>query len=253
LSLASEYRRQFRWRAWPVVFGALPPLEGTTVLDLGCGPGDVAAEFVARGARVVGIDGNEELVREARSRNLPTAEFRKGDLRTNLHIDVAADGLWCSFTAAYFPDLPGALATWAGHLRPDGWIAVTEVDDLFGHEPLGTQTKALFNAYAEQALTAGRYDFYMGRKLEDYLQRSGFIVSKVLTLADQELSFSGRAHPDVLEAWHNWLSRMTLLRDFCGSRMDQVEEEFLSCLGREDHRSVAKVYCCIANMRDRRG
>lgn len=112
LSLTSEYRRQFRWREWPTVLGSLPPVEGRTVLDLGCGVGDLAAEFVARGARVVGIDGNEELVREARSQKLPTAEFRTSDLRTNLSIDVEADGLWCSFTAAYFPDLPGVLAKW---------------------------------------------------------------------------------------------------------------------------------------------
>ena len=246
MSLASEYRRQFRWRAWPLVFAELPPLAETTVLDLGCGIGDLTAEFVARGARAVGVDGNEELVRAARSRELPTAEFLTADLRTALPIDVAADGLWCSFVAAYFPDLPGALAAWARHLRPGAWIAVTEVDDMFGHEPLGTETKALFNAYAEQSLMAGRYDFHMGRKLEHHLQRSGFMVSKVLTLADQELSFSGRAHPEVLEAWRNRLNRMKLLRDLCGSKMEQVEEEFLSCLVREDHRSVAKVYCCIA-------
>jgi hypothetical protein len=71
-----------------------------------------------------------------------------------------------------------------------------------------------------------------------------------LTLNDEELSFSGRARPEVLQAWHKRLSRMTLLHDFCGTRMDQIEEEFLSCLGREDHRSVAKVYCCIANVKN---
>jgi ubiquinone/menaquinone biosynthesis C-methylase UbiE len=246
VSLASEYRRQFRWREWPTVLGALPPLEGTTILDLGCGVGDVAAELVARGARVVGIDMNEKLIREARSRKLPTAEFRTGDLREKLNLDLQADGLWCGFTAAYFPDLPLALDRWARHLRPGGWIAVTEVDDLFGHEPLEAQTKALLNAYAEEALAAGRYDFRMGRKLEGHLRRAGFVVSRVLTLADQELSFSGRAQPEVLEAWRNRFARMTLLRSFCGARMLQVEEEFIRCLGREDHRSLAKVYCCIA-------
>jgi hypothetical protein len=37
-----------------------------------------------------------------------------------------------------------------------------------------------------------------------------------------------------------------VLRDFCGSSMDQVQEEFLGCLIRDDHRSTAAVYCCIA-------
>ena len=72
--ISSEYRRQFGWRDWPTVFRALPSLQGQTVLDLGCGVGDLTAEFVSREARVIGIDINEELLREARSRQLSNAE-----------------------------------------------------------------------------------------------------------------------------------------------------------------------------------
>jgi hypothetical protein len=54
----------------------------------------------------------------------------------------------------------------------------------------------LLSAYAEDALVAGRYDFQMGRKLRNYLERSGFIVSTMLTLEDQELSFSGPGRPE---------------------------------------------------------
>jgi trans-aconitate methyltransferase len=75
--------------------------------------GDQAAEIVARGARVIGIDVNEELLREAQSRQLQNAEFRMGDLRRAPNLAVAVDGIWCSFTAAYFPDFPAAFAAWA--------------------------------------------------------------------------------------------------------------------------------------------
>ena len=124
---------------------------------------------------------------------------------------------------------------------------LTEIDDLFGHEPLSNQTKAMLRAYAEDALAANRYDFHMGRKLKDHLEQSGFIVSKVLTLQDKELSFNGPAIPEIMTAWQMRFNRMTLLRDFCGPNIEQIQEEFLSCLMRADHRSVAKVYCCIAN------
>ena len=179
----------------------------------------MAAEFVARGARVIGIDMSEELLREAQSRQLANAEFRMGDLRALPDLGIAADGLWCSFTAAYFPDLPAALAAWTSNLKSNGWIVLTEIDDLFGHEPLSVRAKALFRAYAEDALAARRYDFHMGRKLKGHLERSGFTVSKMLTLADQELSFSGPARPEVLDAWRNRFDRMKLLRDFCGARL----------------------------------
>lgn len=245
MSLSSEYKRQFGWRAWRTIFDALPSLHGQTVLDLGCGVGDVAAEFVARGARVIGVDMNEELLREARSRQLANAEFQAADLRTLPDLGLAADGLWCSFAAAYFPDLPTVLTAWARSLRSGGWIALTEIDDLFGHEPLSVRTKALFRAYAERALVAG-YDVHMGRKLRAHLEHSGFSATKMLTLDDQELSFSGPARPDVLDGWRARFDRMKLLRDVCGPDIDQVQAEFLGCLRRADHTSIAKVYCCIA-------
>ena len=245
MGLASEHKKQFGWRDWPTIFDALPPLQGQTILDLGCGVGDLAAEFVGRGARVIGVDMNEELLREARSRQLANAEFRAADLRTLPDLGLAADGLWCSFAAAYFPDLPTVLTAWARSLTAGGWVALTEIDDLFGHEPLSVRTKALFRAYAERVLAAG-YDVHMGHKLRAHLERSGFSVTKMLTLDDQELSFSGPARPEVLDGWRDRFDRMKLLRDVCGLDIDQVQAEFLGCLKRADHTSIAKVYCCIA-------
>jgi SAM-dependent methyltransferase len=51
---------------------------GTTVLDMGCGPGTFAAAAVARGARVVGIDTDRSAV-VAASAAVPEADFRAGD------------------------------------------------------------------------------------------------------------------------------------------------------------------------------
>jgi len=246
MSLSAEYKRQFEWRSWAKIFAALPPLQGQLVLDLGCAVGDQSAELVARGALVIGIDINEELLVTARSRNLPNAEFRALDLETSTDLGVSADGIWCSFAAAYFPDLSTMLASWGNHLRPGGWAALTEIDDLFGHEPVSPRTRSLFDAYAREALTAGRYDFCMGRKLQRYLERTGFAVSRVLILDDQEFSFAGAASPEVLDAWRDRFQRMQLFRDFCGAEFVQVRDDFIECLARSDHHSTAKVYCCVA-------
>jgi SAM-dependent methyltransferase len=247
MTLSTEYRRQFAWRDWPRVLEALPPLRGRTVLDLGCGVGDLAAELVGRGARVIGVDLNEGLLEAARGRGLANTEFRKADLRKPLELDGEVDGLWCAFTAAYFPDLPAALSRWAKHLRPGGWVAVTEVDDLFGHEPLGKRTKALFERYAQEALAAERYDFHMGHKLRGHLEGSGFTVSDELVLADRELSFDGPADLEVVEAWRARLDRMKLLHAFCGAEFELLRGDLLGCLTRPDHRSLARVCFCLAS------
>jgi SAM-dependent methyltransferase len=217
------------------------------VLDLGCGVGDQAAELADRGARVIGIDLNEELLSEARSKGIPDAEFRAGDLRVPLDVGVPADGIWSSFAAAYFTDFAGVLEGWAGALKPDAWIALTEIDDLFGHDPLDSRTRTLLDAFAEDALGAGRYDFRMGRRLPAHLEGAGFRIDNSLILEDAELAFQGPARPEVIEAWRLRFERMNLLRDFCGSEYGRIRDEFLGCLARSDHRSRAKVCCRIAS------
>jgi trans-aconitate methyltransferase len=147
MTLADEYRRQFAWRSWPAILDALHPLEGRTVLDLGCAVGDQAAALAARGARVIGLDASDDLLLEARARGIPNAEFRKADLSALPDLGGPADGIWCSFAAAYFPDLAATLASWREHLRGGGWIALTEIDDLFGHAPLGAGTRSLLEKY----------------------------------------------------------------------------------------------------------
>ena len=249
MTLADEYRRQWEWRRLPSILDELEPLAGQRVLDLGCGAGDVARELGARGARVVAIDGQRELLTGARAR-CGGASFLQADLRRLPLGDGAAfDGLWCSFAAAYFPSLSERLEDWGGRLRAGGWIALTEVDDLFGHEPLSERTRAILRAYADDALAAGRYDFQMGRKLRAHLEGAGFDVVGERELDDGELSFPGPAPAPVLEIWRDRLDRMRFLHEHCGASWEDVRAELLAALAHGGHRSLARVRCCIARAR----
>lgn len=250
MSLASEYQQQFPWRAWSQALDQLPPLEGRTVLDLGCGAGDLSAELAARGAWVTGVDLQEELLAEARSRGLAGARFLAADLRALPALESAADGIWCSFAAAYFPDLVPVLEHWKRRLKVGGWIALVEIDDLFGHRPLPGPTADLLSAYARASLAAGRYDFHMGGKLRRHLEGAGFQVERELELPDRELSFNGAAAPEVILAWRRRLGRMRLLKEHCGPAFPRVEEDLLNCLGRADHIAVARVCYLVARARE---
>lgn len=246
VTLADEYRRQYAWRSWERVFDALPTLQGQRIVDLGCGPGDQAQDFVTRGASVIGIDMNAEILGVARSRNLPAARFVVADLKSLPVRGEPCDGIWASFSAAYFVDFPQVLSTWLQVLKPGGWIAITEIDDLFNHEPLAEPVKTLLKAYADDALAQGRYDFRMGHKVPGYLASAGLRVASPFTLPDAELSFAGAAAAGVLEAWELRLARMKLLQMFCGPSFELVRSAFLACLASTRHASHAKVCCCIA-------
>ena len=68
MSLIDEYRRQYAWRDWKRALSLCPILPGQHVLDLGCGVGDISAEFSAHGVCVLGIDENSEFWAAAKVR-----------------------------------------------------------------------------------------------------------------------------------------------------------------------------------------
>jgi len=245
MSLEDEYKRQLGWRSWATALDVLPPLEGQTVLDMGCAIGDLAALLTERSARVIGVDGNAELLSVARGRGIAQAEFREGDIRRP-PVDGPVHGIWSSFTAAYLLDLPEVLTTWRGLLEPGGWIALTEVENLFGHAPLDAKAARYLEDYARDAIENGRYDFHMGGKLAGALEGAGFDLARELDLKDAEFAFEGPATADVLRAWRQRLERMKLLQTFCGSDFEHVRGEFLRCLDHPEHRSLTKVRFVLA-------
>lgn len=246
MTVIDVYSQQYQWRSWREILDAIPDLDGQFVLDFGCGIGDLAADLSARGATIVGVDFNKEVVAYAHSRHIPNAEFRQSDLRMIQDPGICADGIWSSFTAAYFPVLQDVLGLWLQHLRPGGWLALTEVDDFFGHHPLTNRTTELLELYVQDAIENARYDFNMGRKLSAIAEQVGLKVIRQFTVPDAELSFVSRATTEVREAWANRLNQMHLLQNLCGAEFHAVRDDFLECLGRDDHFCSATVQCCIA-------
>lgn len=246
MSLAAEYRQQFQWRQWKLIFENLPLQSGQTILDLGCGIGDQARELASRGCRVTGLDGSQELIDAAVLEQTPDCQFLMCNLEKPPNFAISVDGIWCSFVAAYFTDFVCLLRRWTPLLKPGGWIAITEIEDLFGHIPLSPRTRWFLQRLADDALAADRYDFHMGSKLQGYLEQAGFSISRLLMLPDKELSFSGPATPEVVDAWRKRFQRLPHLRALCGPEFSAVQTEFLSCLSRPNHLSTAKVISCIA-------
>lgn len=243
MTLLEEYKKQFAWRDWERVLSKCPLVPGERVLDLGCGPGDISAELIARGAQVTGIDANNELLAAAR-RQCPTGLFEHQDL-TNLRLPRNSfDGLWSSFAMAYFIDFENVLSRWLEFLTNNAWICIVEIDDLLGHEPVSIETRALIEAFYDDAFEGKRYDFKAGRKIRPLLESAGFNVEGI-ELRDQELSFAGPAQPEILEAWQNRLARMGGLKRFLGDKYADFVAEFIDCISSKDHLAHCKVIACV--------
>lgn len=243
MSLVEEYRRQYPWRDWPGALALCPIVRGQEVLDLGCGPGDVSAELAARGLSVTGIDHDPELLAAARKR-APDVRFQQQGLRNLALPDSRFDGIWCSFTAAYFVDFPALFARWCALLKPNAWSCLIDVDDLLAHEPRSDATRELIDRFYADAFEKSRYDFRVGRRLAAVLETQGFQVT-TLDLRDGELSFDGPASTEVIRAWERRFARMGGLKTFLGEDFREFADGFIRSLRSSQHRTTCRVVCCV--------
>jgi len=103
-----------------------------TVVDLGCGPGNLTATLADRwpGARVVGVDGSARMIAAAQARGDDRMDFEVGDVRTwtpEREVDV----LVTNATLQWVPDHLQLLGSWLRGLAPGGWLAL-QVPGNFG-------------------------------------------------------------------------------------------------------------------------
>jgi len=96
--------------------------QGMKVLDLCTGHGVVAAELVARGASVVGLDFSEAMILLAQN-TVPAAQFVHGDAMDMTFADQSFDAVTIGFGVPHFPDPARGLAEAARVLKPGGRIA----------------------------------------------------------------------------------------------------------------------------------
>lgn len=111
---------------------------GVRVLDVGTGPGTVAALAVARGAVVTAVDAEPSMVAAA-ARRVPAATVGPGVLPDLPFPDGAFDAAVANFVVNHVGDPRAAVAELVRVVRPGGRVAVTvwpypapELQALFG-------------------------------------------------------------------------------------------------------------------------
>jgi ubiquinone/menaquinone biosynthesis C-methylase UbiE len=103
--------------------------DGLKMLDLGCGSGYHLAKYRERGFDLVGVDGSEEMLKQARTIN-PEIEFHQGDV-TNVPLpDASFDYLVCIEVLRYLPDIGPCVSEIARLLKPGGTALVTAAPPL---------------------------------------------------------------------------------------------------------------------------
>lgn len=117
--------------------------EGAEVLDVAAGPGNVAAELLARGAqRVTALDLSFNMVAEGARRGKPAIDWVNGDAQHLPFRDGSFDAVTISFGLRNLPDPELALREFGRVTRPGGRLVVCEFAD-----PTWAPFRAIYRRY----------------------------------------------------------------------------------------------------------
>jgi len=167
------------------LLGALGPLTGVRLLDVGCGVGLLIREAAERGAWVAGVDTADELLEVARWA-LPDADLRVGFPEELPYDNGRFDVTTACNTLCYALDLPAALAELVRVVRPGGRVAIGDWAD-----PRGSLTRDFLSRLGSPAEPS----------IADRLGTAGMVPVDA-----SELDFPV-TYPDLATAWSAMLAR----------------------------------------------
>jgi arsenite methyltransferase len=159
---------------------------GERVLDVGSGPGFLAAEMAAavgESGAVCGIDISDDMLALAKSRvaapDAAAMEFRPGSATEIPYPDGSFDVAVSTQVLEYVPDIPGALAELRRVLRPGGRVLLldTDWDSIVWHSGDPERMRRVLAAFDEHLA-----DPYLPRTLWASLRAAGFAVTATTTV-----------------------------------------------------------------------
>lgn len=183
--------RSHRWRTAENSAAHLLPalLPGQSLLDVGCGPGNLTVDLAARVApgRVVGVDRSEavlELAREEAARAGATdVTFTAGDAYALPFEDGSFDVVHAHQLLQHLGDPVAALREMRRVARPGGVVAVRDADydgmTWFPASPVLDEWSALYHEVTQ----ANGAEADAGRRLQSWVLDAGFDPDAVVATA----------------------------------------------------------------------
>jgi len=112
----------------PALFAMMPPLEGKSVLDLGCGYGENCKKFSQLGASyVLGIDISKKMLSVAKEQNtLPNVEFRELSMCDLRELDRKFDVVVSSLAFHYIEDFDALMSAIKQVMNDEGILLFSQ-------------------------------------------------------------------------------------------------------------------------------
>lgn len=248
MELREEYEKQQEYRKWLEIIELLPIGDNQVIADLGCGTGGFTEIISEKVRQVIAVDRNQNLLTNLKEKNIKNVSIIENDISKIDYITEELDGIFSSFSIAYFPkDMKEVIGNWVNKLKSGGWIALIEIDDLLrGHQPLSEENFGKLARYEEHIKENGVYDFQAGRKIKNTLRRFNMEIILEKDLEDRELTASGIADEEVYEMWKSRLDRLTISQYYPEKIAQEIKRELLSLFKNPEHINNTKVKFIVA-------
>ena len=188
-----------------IVFARAGLAQGMSVLDVGCGAGDVsflAAAFVGPEGKVLGVDQSPDSVALARERakaaGLNNVRFEVGVLE-DLQQSGPFDALIGRLILLYLRDPAAVLKKLAELVRPGGVIAFQEMDMMTTHSVPDVPMYAKCGRWIVETFTRAGVETSMGSRLYHIFRRAGF--------AEPQMISGGRVEGSPQSQIYEWLAQ----------------------------------------------
>lgn len=220
--VAAESYDRFMGRYSRGLSAQLADLAGVTagqrLLDVGCGPGALTAELVARvGAdRVAAVDPSEPFVEAARHRH-PGVDIRRASAAALPFDGATFDAALAQLVVHFMPDPVAGLREMARVTRPDGAVAACVWDHVTDRGPLGafwTAARAIDPELDDESEMPGVHEGHLAELFAD----AGLRHVQEVTIA------TAVEHPTFEEWWEPFTRGVGPAGAYVASlRPDQVE------------------------------
>jgi len=202
---------------------------GTRVLDVGTGPGYVAAAAHGRGAQAIGVDIAEAMLALARQR-APGAEFHLASAEALPFADASVDAVVANFAILHLGRPDQAVREFGRVLRPGGGLAMT-VWDLPEHmRIIGVFLDAIAEAgaTAPESIPAGPpfFTFADDQAFAELLTDAGFHEATVERIAFEH----GVSSAD--ELWDGILAGTVRTAPLIAGQPDEVRQRVRAAFDR---------------------
>jgi trans-aconitate methyltransferase len=206
-----ENKHAFVWKYGQDLLKLLDPKPGESILDLGCGTGQLTAKIAQVGSKVTGIDHAPSMIEKARQ-NYPHLSFDVGDAR-NFRVNQPVDAVFSNAVLHWIKEADEAIASIYQALKPGGRF----VTEFGGKGNIQVIVQALYSALEAIAISGQALNPWYFPSVGEYatlLEQQGFDVTYATLYARPTLLAEGEA------GMTNWI-KMFADAFFVGLSVDQ--------------------------------